>query len=419
MNKLKNFCDFQEGYVNPSQKISDYFGGSIKWLRASDLNGSLVYNTERNLSEKGFKSAGASALMFEKDTIAISKSGTIGELGILKDKMCANRAIINIKVKQNKSDLFYIFCLLKYKRDELIRKAFGGSIQDNLYISDLETIEVNHKDIDYQKKISKTLFPIFKKIEINKNQNDEVIKIIKLIFNYWFTQFEFPNSEGKPYKSSGGKMLWNKILNREIPNNWRVGTFKEVLKELESGDRPKGGITDIPHGIPSIGAENIISIGKYNFDEEKLVTKDYFKKMRTGIVKSGDVLMYKDGLSLGRVSMFKNDYPYKECCINSHVFILRTNEKISQNYLYFWLDQDFVKRVIISSGLSAAQPGINQKDVMDIPILIPKKELIKKFDIMVKSKIDMIFNNSKENKILNDQLEFFLPMIMNNQIKIS
>ena len=141
--------------------------------------------------------------------------------------------------------------------------------------------------------------------------------------------------------------------------------------------------------------------------------------MRTGIVKSGDVLMYKDGLSLGRVSMFKNDYPYKECCINSHVFILRTNEKISQNYLYFWLDQDFVKRIIISSGLSAAQPGINQKDVMDIPILIPEKELIKKFDIMVKSKIDMIFNNSKENKILNDQLEFFLPMIMNNQIKIS
>ena len=69
--------------------------------------------------------------------------------------------------------------------------------------------------------------------------------------------------------------------------------------------------------------------------------------------------------------------------------------------------------------MSAAQPGINQKDVMDIPILIPEKELIKKFDILVKSKIDMIFNNSKENKILNDQLEFLLPMIMNNQIKIS
>ena len=115
MSNLKNYCDFQEGYVNPSQKIPDYFGGSIKWLRASDLNGSFVHDTGRKLTEKGFKSAGASSLLFEKDTIAISKSGTIGELGILKDKMCANRAIINIKVKEKKSDLFYIFCLLKCK----------------------------------------------------------------------------------------------------------------------------------------------------------------------------------------------------------------------------------------------------------------------------------------------------------------
>ena len=95
---LKDCCAFQEGYVNPSQKIKDYFNGPIKWLRASDLNDGFVYNTEQTLSKKGFASAGKSAFLFNDNTIAISKSGTIGRLGILKDRMCGNRAVINIDV---------------------------------------------------------------------------------------------------------------------------------------------------------------------------------------------------------------------------------------------------------------------------------------------------------------------------------
>lgn len=87
---LKDCCEFQEGYVNPSQKDPSYFGGEIKWLRASDLNGGHVYNTERTLSKKGYKSAGKSAKLFKKGTLAISKSGTIGALGILEDDMCGN-----------------------------------------------------------------------------------------------------------------------------------------------------------------------------------------------------------------------------------------------------------------------------------------------------------------------------------------
>ena len=74
--------------------------------------------------------------------------------------------------------------------------------------------------------------------------------------------------------------------------------------------------------------------------------------MVNGIIESEDVLLYKDGASLGRVSMAKNDFPYKKCAINSHVFILRTNDKISQNYLYFWLEQKHMKSIIINYGMT-------------------------------------------------------------------
>ena len=84
---LGNLADFQEGYVNPSQKREEYFEGPVKWLRAVDLNDSFVDSTSRTLTEAGFKSAGKSALLFP-NTLAISKSGTIGRLGILRDWMC-------------------------------------------------------------------------------------------------------------------------------------------------------------------------------------------------------------------------------------------------------------------------------------------------------------------------------------------
>ena len=100
-SKLGDYCDFQEGYVNPSQHHPEYFDGDVKWIRAVDLNNGFVYNTTRTLTSTGFRSAGKSALLFEPDTIVISKSGTIGRLGIIKDYMCGNRATINIRPKHN------------------------------------------------------------------------------------------------------------------------------------------------------------------------------------------------------------------------------------------------------------------------------------------------------------------------------
>ncbi|MBK7632974.1 MAG: restriction endonuclease subunit S [Saprospiraceae bacterium] len=94
---LKDLCSFQEGYVNPSQEYAKYFDGNVKWLRANDVNGGFILNTSRTLTEEGFNSAGTSALLFNPQTIVITKSGTIGRLGILCDYMCGNRAVINIK----------------------------------------------------------------------------------------------------------------------------------------------------------------------------------------------------------------------------------------------------------------------------------------------------------------------------------
>lgn len=147
---LKELCSFQEGYVNPSQEHTRYFNGNIKWLRANDVNGGFILNTSRTLTEEGFKSAGTSALLFSPNTMVITKSGTIGRLGILCDYMCGNRAVINIK-PNDKDCLPFIFFVLKTKYNELIDMAVG-SAQANLYVPILASLKINLPDkenLDY------------------------------------------------------------------------------------------------------------------------------------------------------------------------------------------------------------------------------------------------------------------------------
>ena len=141
---LSNLCDFQEGYVNPPQIHPEYFDGEVKWLRAVDINESFIIETSRTLTKAGFESAKKSALLFEPNTIAISKSGTIGRLGIIADYMCGNRAVINI-APHDTNMLAFIYCFLKSKQREFPDMAVG-SVQKNLYVSLLELLSVSIPD---------------------------------------------------------------------------------------------------------------------------------------------------------------------------------------------------------------------------------------------------------------------------------
>ena len=172
---LASLCNFQEGYVNPAQTHAEYFDGDVKWLRAVDINESFIINTSRTLTKLGFESAKKSALLFKPNTIAISKSGTIGRLGIIADYMCGNRAVINISPIKN-DYLAFIYCYLKSKQREFPDMAVG-SVQKNLYISLLEPLTVAIPENDK--------FHTFNQIGMNilntmQNNCEENIKLCEL-----------------------------------------------------------------------------------------------------------------------------------------------------------------------------------------------------------------------------------------------
>lgn len=167
--KLGSLCSFQEGYVNPPQGVPEYFDGDVKWIRAVDLNNAKVYDTSRKLSREGFLSARKSAVLFEPGTLVISKSGTIGRLGILQDYMCGNRATINI-IPKDKTNIDYIFYNLLSRQEEIASKAVG-SVQKNLYVSILDQLDIDIPSASEQVAIVSILKSLDDKIELNNRIN--------------------------------------------------------------------------------------------------------------------------------------------------------------------------------------------------------------------------------------------------------
>ncbi len=353
---------------------------------------------------------------FDEDAILLAGNNASGNFHCqrYKGKFNAYQRTYVLTAK-NGFDIDYIYYSLLLNLQSF-RKVAQGSQTKFLTLDILDNFELIDISFEEQTRLAQKLKNIDLKITNNTDICVDLESMAKLLYDYWFVQFDFPDENGKPYKSSGGKMVWNEEFKREIPEGWEVGCFKDILTVLECGDRPTGG-AEIT-GIPSVGAENIIGIGKYNFSSEKFVSEDYFYNMKSGVVHSWDVLMYKDGAGIGQVSMFGDGFPYENCAINSHVFILRSENNFYQDYLYITLTQEYVKKIIVALAMKAAQPGLNQPAVKSIPLIIPKNNTIEAFNKKVDVLFHKIFLCANENKQLTELRDFLLPMLMNGQVKI-
>jgi type I restriction enzyme S subunit len=135
-------------------------------------------------------------------------------------------------------------------------------------------------------------------------------------------------------------------------------------------------------------------------------------------VQDADILLYKDGAKLGRKTMYGKGFPFKVCSINEHVFILRTNEKLNQPYLYFFLDQKEITEKIINLNANSAQPGINKESVGTLEIMIPERRVLDLFNKIGMPILEKILINSIELRKLSEIREVLLPKLMSGKIRV-
>lgn len=396
--KFKKFCKFQEGYVNPSQKIPSYFDGDIKWIRATDLNNSYVFNTSRTLTKEGFESARKSAILFRPNTICISKSGTIGRLGILKDYMCGNRAVINIDVDTNKMNMKYVFYWLMMNRD-YIQNLSVGSVQKNLYVSLLEELEIDDISLDKQGKIASILSSLDDKIELNNEMNKTLEEMAQAIFKSWFVDFEL-FKDGEFEESELGM----------IPKEWNITELSE-LGDIITGKTPS--------------KNNLEFFGnKYKFITPKDINKNMFiTKTERGLSEDGYNKMKKNkhikysigvsciGSDLGEV--YIND---EDGFTNQQINTLTLNNDKYYPYVYIYLKN--MKDEFKSMASGSAVPIINKTTFSNIKIILPSEKYIEDFYNKINAMFDKILININQNEELKDMRDTLLPKLISGEINI-
>lgn len=386
------------GGATPLTKNAAYYDGDIAWITPKDLaNHSHRYISrgERNITEDGFRSC--SCKMMPKGSILFSSRAPIGYIAIAENDLCTNQGFKSIIPDADKIDNIFLFYLLNYHKDYIAGLGSGTTFME-VSGSVMKNIEVKIPSLKTQHRIAAILSSLDDKIENNNRINRNLEAQAQALFKSWFVDFE-------PW---GGTM----------PEDWKEGTLGDIIVEIESGSRPKGGAQI--SGIPSIGAEKIERFGVYDFSGEKYVSDEFFNKMKRGHVNDGDVMLYKDGAYTGKCSMALDGFPYKECAVNEHVFLLRTEEAKYQFYLYLNMIQESVRSMIYTLACSkAAQPGLNTSEVLGVKTIIPTEAVMMDFNSKVANMMHTIANNCLESARLATLRDTLLPKLMKGEIAVA
>lgn len=291
-------------------------------------------------------------------------------------------------------------------------KHTTGSIIMEIRISDLMNTEIIIPPREIQKKIAKCLNKIDQKIELNKMVNDNLEQQILSIYHYLFTQFDFPDEVGNPYCSSGGKMLQNDILKRNIPITWKVKTLGELCSFQNGINYDKGIIGDKDYRI--INVRNISSSSILLDENELDIISLPHKKGDKYCVTDDSIIIARSGIPGATRILFK---PTTNTIFCGFIFCCTPTDKELQYYLTFYLK--------LLEGSSATQTGgsilqnVSQDTLSSLPVPIPPKMLLDEFNQTVLQTFELIHTNMNETSQLINLRDWLLPMLMNGQATIN
>ena len=233
----------------------------------------------------------------------------------------------------------------------------------------------------------------------------------KQLYDYWFVQFDFPNEEGKPYKSSGGKMIRNEKLKREIPEGWVDAKIKDIANTY-SGGTPTSTNQDYYIG----GKIPWINSGELNnpviTETSNYITDLGLNNSSAKLYPQNTILVALYGATAGKVSLLSF-----EACSNQAVCGVMPTDDNMTTYIRYHLASLYEHFIILSSG--SARDNISQDTIKNTILPIPRIEILKKYEDIVKPIVDKIIANQKEVENLTKQRDELLPLLMNGQVSVN
>lgn len=353
----------------------------------------------------------------DRKDLVFTAAGTIGQVGLIPENSKFDRYVISnkqirVRIDSNKIDVLYAYYWFASPWiQRLLTLSNKGSTVPLLTLWEVKNLPVSYpEDIEEQHRIALVLETITKRIENNNKINKELESMAKTIYDYWFLQFEFPNEDGKPYKSSGGKMVWNKELKREIPDRWRNGTLED-LGEIIAGGTPS---TNHPeyyseNGIAWITPNDLSnSNDKYITHGERDISEIGLNNSSARLMPEGTVLLTSRA-PIGYLGIAAN-----EVCTNQGFKSIVPNEKFGSEFIYHTVENMIV--YLKSLGTGSTFTEISKTVVASVKIAIPEESVVGKFEEMVSGICAKHRIIERENKELISLRDFLLPLLMNGQV---
>jgi type I restriction enzyme S subunit len=396
---LGSLIEFQRGYDLPK---SSFIEGIVPVISS---NGILGFHNEYKVKGPG---------------ITIGRSGTVGLPHYIEvDFFPHNTALFVKDFKGNNPK--YLFYLLKTLG---LNDRGSGSGVPTMNRNHLHPLKVRaHLDISTQQKIASVLSTLDAKIELNNRVNAELEAMAKTLYDYWFVQFEFPFdfAQGKPnvpgvvaersrgYKSSGGKMVYNAELKREIPDGWEVKKIGKVLS-TKLGGTPS---TEIKEYWIN-GEFHWLNSGEIaNFP---IITSE-LKITKKAIENSSTYLLPKGTIAISITRHIRPSILAIDSCANQSVIGILESKELKSSYLYPLIKNEIPRYLSLRTG--AQQPHINKQTIDKTNIIIPNKETLKKYYQVSNHFYERIKNNAFQNQHLSELRDWLLPMLMNGQVTIA
>jgi len=382
-------------------------------------HGELDFSEASYVDEETYKARTQRAIPEEGDLI-ISREAPMGDVCIIPHgiKCCLGQRVVLLKVNKGICNpSFLVFAVLSdyvQKQISVINKT--GSIVSNLNIPDLKSLNIPSFSKPEQDNIASVLSSITKKIRLNNQIIALLERTAKLLYDYWFVQFEFPNAEGKPYRTSGGEMVYNKQLKRDVPKGWEISSINDMSSSCRGVSYEKSDIiSDSEDGVLVLRGNNIQS-NHLIYDNNVVYIPRSFVSDEQRIMKYDIIMTMSSGskMHIGKCTMFQYNSP--------HTFGAFLSKFTPQNdkrfFVFRSMISDFcsmkIKAICNGTGIN----NLTNQHFDEILFAVPDSTILKLHEERMNIIYEQIGHKERENYELSAIRDFLLPLLMNGQVRV-
>lgn len=345
--------------------------------------------------------------LYDKPSVLLPRKGSLSNIQYSDTPFWTVDTLYYTEINEELVSPYYLY---RYLRLLDMSRLDSGTGVPSMTFDSYYNINVFLPNIEEQRRVASILQKIDAKIALNHQINDNLEAMAKQLYDYWFVQFDFPNEEGKPYKSSGGAMVWNDKLKREIPSCFEVvnmGNLCDFRNGINYSKDETGNNYQIVN-VRNISSSRILLDGE-DFDVITVPTS----KAENYVLKPDDIIIARSGCP-GSTRLLLSSANTLFC---GFIICCSPNDSSMRNYLVYCLKQLEGTNATTSGG--SILQNVSQDTLKGLHVIVPEKQIIDKFNKTIELIFARMLNCLKESKALTKQRDELLPLLMNGQASVN